>query len=632
MENSIRRPLGVSRASNIPAPQISTPHICKTRKAEIRKALAETADHHHHLRPNSDVFGPALMGGEDDDDEVEELKRNLEKARARLERRDERIINLEAQLQRKTNSHSLGIERKLEDLVLQHVTSKNKYHAELETLRSENQKLQQSLSSHLKETADLRRKSDLIDKENTNLKREIASLQHSQTHSNEVASASRKEIKELEDERTTWKAEKHRLEREVAQLQVEVQHARKQQKEGREATHAEKEEMRRLRQDIARLKVDNDAFKEESSGVRETEEENDRLQNLLSASAAAYRLLHKHSVSKNEYQELEERYLLAKGERDQWRSETFVKHRQISSLGKQVAALHHQIEVMGDERETLESMVEDLLKDREALRNDMSTMSDCLSSTVGPLYEIEDSIKADEYSQLLALGLSHIDMQSSHLLNQLDDIWEDHAPLRSAHDKVQTSLNLCQHTLSTLQRSMAELEAKHISLESQHSSCTSTIISLIRQSKDAQDTAKSLRVEMAKLREEMVKVESKAREDREALKRVNEVFSRSKTAEAVLDEEVQHLREAYIAAAQYEDLYNDLKEEQALITAREEVAIREAERLGLENAELAGHTNEGQKINYVEGLRREMFGVKQVGGAVPLKAFRQCEIKKVPHM
>lgn len=42
------------------------------------------------------------------------------------------------------------------------------------------------------------------------------------------------------------------------------------------------------------------------------------------------------------------------------------------------------------------------------------------------------------------------------------------------------------------------------------------------------------------------------------------------------------------------------------------MALEDADRLGMQNAELIGHGNGGQKISYVEGLRREMAMVKHV--------------------
>lgn len=49
-----------------------------------------------------------------------------------------------------------------------------------------------------------------------------------------------------------------------------------------------------------------------------------------------------------------------------------------------------------------------------------------------------------------------------------------------------------------------------------------------------------------------------------------------------------------------------------MVLAREAAAIEEAERLVAHNAQLVGHSNEVQKISYVEGVRREMTLVKQV--------------------
>lgn len=49
-----------------------------------------------------------------------------------------------------------------------------------------------------------------------------------------------------------------------------------------------------------------------------------------------------------------------------------------------------------------------------------------------------------------------------------------------------------------------------------------------------------------------------------------------------------------------------------MILARETAAIEEAERLAMHNAELVGHSNDVQKVSYVEGVRREMALVKQV--------------------
>jgi hypothetical protein len=53
-------------------------------------------------------------------------------------------------------------------------------------------------------------------------------------------------------------------------------------------------------------------------------------------------------------------------------------------------------------------------------------------------------------------------------------------------------------------------------------------------------------------------------------------------------------------------------ERQAILEAREAVAIEEAERMAMQNAELLGHTNGSQRIGYVDNVRREMALCKHV--------------------
>lgn len=74
------------------------------------------------------------------------------------------------------------------------------------------------------------------------------------------------------------------------------------------------------------------------------------------------------------------------------------------------------------------------------------------------------------------------------------------------------------------------------------------------------------------------------------------------------------LRAVLESAAEYEELYNALISENEELAAREQLAAEEAERLGIQNAHLIGHGNGGQKISYVESVRREMALTKHVRG------------------
>jgi hypothetical protein len=47
-------------------------------------------------------------------------------------------------------------------------------------------------------------------------------------------------------------------------------------------------------------------------------------------------------------------------------------------------------------------------------------------------------------------------------------------------------------------------------------------------------------------------------------------------------------------------------EEHWIVVSREAAASEEVERIGVQTAELVGHVNGDQKINYVETMRRDM--------------------------
>ena len=74
----------------------------------------------------------------------------------------------------------------------------------------------------------------------------------------------------------------------------------------------------------------------------------------------------------------------------------------------------------------------------------------------------------------------------------------------------------------------------------------------------------------------------------------------------------ERLREALDEAQKYEDMYISLLDTHRELVERESLVTEEAERLGAQNAELIGHSNGDQKINYVEGVRREMAFTRHV--------------------
>lgn len=72
------------------------------------------------------------------------------------------------------------------------------------------------------------------------------------------------------------------------------------------------------------------------------------------------------------------------------------------------------------------------------------------------------------------------------------------------------------------------------------------------------------------------------------------------------------LRTKFLEAAGFEEQYYELLERQEILECREAVAIEQAERVAMENAELMGHTDGSSRIGYVDGVRREMAMCRQV--------------------
>lgn len=64
--------------------------------------------------------------------------------------------------------------------------------------------------------------------------------------------------------------------------------------------------------------------------------------------------------------------------------------------------------------------------------------------------------------------------------------------------------------------------------------------------------------------------------------------------------------------SRFQEAYYNLVDETEALVARNNLAEEEAETLSKFNAEIIGHNNPGQRILYVDRIRRELSEVKQV--------------------
>ncbi|WVR09620.1 hypothetical protein IAU60_006692 [Kwoniella sp. DSM 27419] len=546
MEPAARKPaLGTSSASNILPTQAAQPsQPSKSRLDDIKSELAR-------LNAKRGSNGePARIESKKVEMTMEGLKEQLEKAKAKIARRDEAIKSLEAKAAKASSS---DLEYKLNDLVRRHQESKVKHQAQLSVLQKENQELKSGVAIGAGAQEGLRSTNARLDAEVTSLKQQ---LEHLNERADPLLSA--------------------------------------RQGNNPEARTVETENQNRL-------------CKEELEELSEAAEENDRLHNLLSASAIAYRQLSKNSVPLSTYRQLQQRYTETKGELLDCRDRAGPLELELELTQAEVADGQARYASIKAERDVLQAVAEYAREEQAARSGQWS--SSWVSGTRDE--DTNDLAPSHDPRQLAQLALTHADMITEHLSSQLDAVQDDHIALIKAHDTTLASFEAAQITLTALQRSFTLLETRHAELEKVHEPCFATLSAVRAELASVRGESDKVKRDMAGVCAEMKAVQARARDDREALKRANEVVTRSKMAEDTLDEEVRHLREAYVNAAAFEALYENLESEHAMILARESAAIDEAERLGMENAELVGHVNEGQKINYVEGVRREMFIVKQ---------------------
>ncbi|WWD03912.1 hypothetical protein V865_001970 [Kwoniella europaea PYCC6329] len=601
MATAHRQPLGLSNALNAQF-QVSKHNDTAY---QLKKARSEVYD---EKRKRAEAEGSAEGWRKDlemSKKEVESLKKDLERAKAKISRRDEMIKSLE-------NNPASGLspnaelERKLKDLVERHRVSKDKSQKQISSLQSESQSLQHTLSERTDELKILKDQNSVLEVENRQLTQHIESLKQASTDHALKVNTNRKETREYENERTIWKIEKHRLERHVSRLEGELDNlkstiSREKQKEERVVMR--EEELKMSNQDLQQVVAN---LREEVKEFDEVREENDRLQRLLEATSISYRLLYRGSVTKEKYQQLEGKWVETSTNALRWQEKAERLEGKLNRNREIIRDLQEQLKISKDERKLLSSMVQDMLQDRHNLRDELSSFIRSYSSS-------DSSVPLDQlpFLPVLDMAMTHNQLSTSHLINQLTSLRQEHTDLLKEYETTRESLVSSSTTLTALQRSYAELKSLHQALEESHTPCSGLLANLQLDLTTFRDEVVRLREEVKIAHEEMDKSNKQSRDDREALKRANEVVMRSKMAEEALDEEVKHLQEAYYESSKYEELYHELKEQYEILESREQAAVDEAERLGLENAELVGHNNEGQKINYVEGVRREMVMIKQ---------------------
>ncbi|KAG2755224.1 hypothetical protein P692DRAFT_20861225 [Suillus brevipes Sb2] len=99
--------------------------------------------------------------------------------------------------------------------------------------------------------------------------------------------------------------------------------------------------------------------------------------------------------------------------------------------------------------------------------------------------------------------------------------------------------------------------------------------------------------------------------ERETSQKLSVMLHVSKTAEDALKADIEQLQADLTELSRFQEAYYNLVDETEALVARNNLAEEEAETLSKFNAEIIGHNNPGQRILYVDRIRRELSEVKQ---------------------
>lgn len=399
------------------------------------------------------------------------------------------------------------------------------YQDQIENLKLQNVKLQEKLdilqSSHLSSQNEL----DSLRKRHTQTLVDFDALRMLLSLEETKAADQKDHDRAFERERIKWEGERSRMERRIEEL-----------KESKERSDKKREE---LKLEVGELKDHANlslkqikALKEE---VKQMKAANDSLEETIEACTVAYCALHRNTVRVEEYRMLEQSYLEMKSELWRWKLKNETDILDLEKKRTEARDLQERLKAAENERRVLKEIVKGIKDDQQALRNEVTKFA--LSIGTRDLLEfITDPFEVTRTSQdVLDATLNHINLSSSYYIQQIETLNSVNDSLTSKLSTTISSLSTCQSTLAHLRREHNDLETRHVALEKAHEPCNGVREELLATEKECMFREQKIEG----LEEDLQRMEIKARDDAEKVKRANELVTRAKSAEQALDEEIQ---------------------------------------------------------------------------------------------
>ncbi|KAG8968413.1 hypothetical protein FRC03_007610 [Tulasnella sp. 419] len=578
----------------------------------------------------------------------------LEKERLASRRREDALKTAleKSEAQVKTLSDKgakyVALQSKVEDLEKVHAEGKKRHQAELDALQNQ---ITHAKKLHAEQKAKIERLSSQADSLATVVKGLKLSVKHAQNDTEEVKS----QLKSVEKEKTAAlakiaesaqselrrKADDRNRNSRIIDLEKQLSEslARNKATEARckdlesrlqSASHESESNVAKLRviqseasrhgSDAKALQqrvMESDAQKKSlEQSLQSRDEELATVRDMLVRCSQAYGHLYSSTVQTSLHDQ-------AKRENYQLRFTVARLERKLADREAQVQELADLIRQYALEKQLLANAVDQAYQDCE---DRLGGYKSALKDIYGHLRERSgrDGIEDLQELQLRMTQQSHdatcSDLQYYRLLS--DHYYEESESLRLSYLSLETTYGeaiaaVKAHDVvaTNLQATQAKLldDNKHLRISANNTADELKICKAELQ--EARTELSALRVKFNsvedELRKDVQKAETALSEELLRVKDLNNAAIQFQAREQGYKDDINTLVEQVEDLGRFEKAYHDLMKEVNILVSRNALAEHDADHLSQMNAEILSHTNPGQKIFYVDKIRRDLAETKQ---------------------
>ncbi|KAI0071475.1 hypothetical protein K474DRAFT_1693455 [Panus rudis PR-1116 ss-1] len=539
------------------------------------------------------------------------------------------------------------LQRKVEELERLYNEGKKTHQAEVERFKQELSRAQRTNTEQSERLQKLQKQNDTLDSRVQELKKtndtsqaEIKDLraklrvsEHERTQlasKQGEASETKKALQALDLRR---REEVRERDKKVADLEKALS-SEKKKREALESRLAEtkgkvdgevqtaKATMKTLETELKRAKAEAQESKSALAALRaeaaDTEEELlEQLEQhrvLLSRVAGEYGKLASSTISKTEYQRLKydsatKDLRIVRLERKLANSEGQVVElaHLIRSTKNDNQLLSQQLKEAQADTFTYASLLRDVLDERPLDHSADRQLESQLGKFADDLRDFRSSVQqalssdTESWAELDRLRAGQLLLHSTSLLKHIDNLDAQLIAKADELSKAQTELKASTQALEVLQTEQATLRTQLAEVTANLAISQTAAERAKEQLEEVQATAKA----------DAEKMQKTVAHEKQAAQKLAAAVSQAKVAEEGLRADIEQLTSDLAEAERYQEAYADLVEEVGALIQRNALAEEEATRLSRFNAEILGHNNPAQRIQYVDRIRRELFETKQ---------------------